>query len=172
MAEKNIYLIGPRASGKTSVGRLLAKKLARPFQDTDQLIVESIGMDISQYVESHGWDAFRDREAEVLADVSNAGGLVVGCGGGIVLREKSRELLSDGTVLYLKVTPAELRKRLSLDPNQAQRPSLTGKSIVDETLEIVEQRQALYEQQAHIILGPGTLPEIVDEAIAQLGIGF
>nr|WP_319761601.1 shikimate kinase [Maridesulfovibrio sp.] len=66
----NIYLIGPRACGKTSVGRILADKLNFKFYDTDEVLVRKAGCDIAQYVEQKGWNGFRDLEAEVLGELS------------------------------------------------------------------------------------------------------
>lgn len=105
MAESNIYLIGPRSCGKTSVGRVLAKRLGRRFADTDHIIVQATGMEIADYVGQNDWESFREKESEALQEVASDGGLVVGCGGGVVLREENRSLLAEGVTLYLQVSP-------------------------------------------------------------------
>lgn len=166
--KRNIFLIGPRACGKTSVGRKLAEELGLEFVDTDHALVASVGMEIADYVDQNGWDAFRDREAETLEQVADEGIRVVGCGGGIVLREENREVLKSGLVLYLKTDPEELARRLMNDPNEAQRPSLTGKSIVEEVREVLAGRAPLYEGCADIILSQGELGEIVDFARTEI----
>ena len=162
--QSNIYLIGPRGCGKTSVGRVLAERLRRPFVDTDHLLVESVGMDIAQYVDQNGWDAFRDRETETLERAAAFDGMVVGCGGGIVLREGNRQMLGEGFVFYLKIPAEELVRRLEKDPLEAQRPTLTGKPLSQEVREILEQREPFYSEVAHAVLEPADLDAMVDEA--------
>jgi shikimate kinase len=165
---RNVFLIGPRACGKTSVGKRLAALLGTEFVDTDHALVERVGMDIAAYVAAHGWDAFRDREAETLAREARPGGRVIGCGGGIVLRPENREVLATGVTIYLKADAEELARRLKLDPLEAQRPSLTGKSLTDEVREVLAQRAPLYEGCAdHIVSGPDprTVAELALQAV-------
>jgi len=164
-----IFLVGPRACGKTSLGSALADRLGLGFVDTDHELVRAAGMEIADYVARNGWDGFRDLEAETLARVAAGPVRVVGCGGGIVLREENRAVLARGTVIYLKVEPAELARRLMADPNEAQRPSLTGKGLVEEIGEILAQRAPLYESCADIILVPAALPDMVAAAVHELG---
>ncbi len=165
---RNIFLIGPRACGKTSVGRALAEQLGLDFVDTDHTLVESVGMEIAEYVERNGWDGFRDKETETLERVAGEAIRVVGCGGGIVLREQNRDILKNGVVLYIKTTPEVLADRLMHDPNEAQRPSLTGKSIVDEVREILKERAPLYEGCADSILPEGDLEFVVHTAAQEV----
>lgn len=167
--KRNIFLIGPRACGKTSVGRGLAKRLGLDFVDTDHALVDSVNMEIAEYVGKNGWDAFRDRETETLKRVAGGGIRVVGCGGGIVLREKNRDILKTGITLYLKTDPEELARRLMSDPNEAQRPSLTGKSIVDEVREILSEREPLYAGCADLVLPQVSLDEVVEYAATEIG---
>ncbi|BCS87595.1 shikimate kinase AroL [Pseudodesulfovibrio sediminis] len=165
MAAKNIFLIGPRACGKTSVGRKLAERLGVDFVDTDHALVQAVGMEIADYVEQNGWEAFRDREVETLVREATPGGRVIGCGGGIILREENRAVLASGVTLYLKAEAEELARRLMNDPNEAQRPSLTGKSVVDEVREILDARAHLYEGCADAALEGASLAEIVTLAV-------
>lgn len=166
--KRNIFLIGPRACGKTSVGRALADRLGVDFVDTDHALVENVGMEIADYVEQNGWDGFRDKETETLERVAGDGVRVVGCGGGIVLREVNRNILKTGVTLYLKTDPEVLADRLMQDPNEAQRPSLTGKSIVDEVREILTERAPLYEGCADIILPQADLDTVVSLAAQEV----
>lgn len=166
--KRNVFLIGPRACGKTSVGRALAEKLGVDFVDTDHALVESVGMEIAEYVEQNGWEGFRDMETETLERVVGESVRVVGCGGGIVLRERNREILKAGIVLYLKTAPEVLAERLMIDPNEAQRPSLTGKSIVDEVRDILAERAPLYEGCADAILSPTDLEGVVEQAVQEV----
>jgi len=168
MADSNIYLIGPRSCGKTSVGRVLAKRLGRRFADTDHIVVRATGMEIADYVGQNDWESFREKESEALQEVASDGGLVVGCGGGVVLREENRSLLAEGVTLYLQVSPDELVRRLSHDPNEAQRPSLTGRAIADEVRDVLAEREALYLECADIVLQQGSPDEIVEQAMQEL----
>ncbi|MFH1912699.1 MAG: shikimate kinase AroL [Pseudomonadota bacterium] len=166
-AKKTIFLIGPRGCGKTSVGRALARRLGCGFEDTDHMVVEAVGCEIADSVAEHGWDAFRDRETEALKRAAALPG-VVGCGGGIVLREGNRAILRTGVVLYLQTSVETLTARLTRNPNEAQRPSLTGKSLADEVREVLAARAPLYEACADIVLPEGPLDAVVDRAVGEL----
>lgn len=166
---KKVYLIGPRACGKTSVGRALARRLGCGFVDTDHAVVAAVGMEIASYVAQHGWDAFRDRETEALERAAeSAGGAVVGCGGGIVLRQRNRDILKTGITLYLETSVETLAARLAQNPNEAQRPSLTGRPIIDEVREILAERAPLYEACANAVLPEGELDRVVTLAEAEV----
>ncbi len=166
---KNIYLIGPRASGKTTVGKALAERLDRPFVDTDHLFVEKYGQQIADCVKKEGWDAFRRRESEILRSLSGKGGMVVGCGGGIVLRDANRQILSRGLTVYLAADPSVLAERLADDPLEAQRPSLTGRSIVDEVKDVLHMRDPMYRECAHMVLPQAEVGEMVRKIADSLG---
>ena len=165
---KPIFLIGPRACGKTSVGRRLADRLDVDFVDTDHALVASAGMEIAEYVERNGWDAFRELEAKILRREAEQGARVIGCGGGIVLREDNRAVLRQGVTLYLKAEPEELARRLMSDPNEAQRPSLTGKSIVDEVRDVLAERALLYEDCADCVVSEVDINLAVDRIVGEL----
>lgn len=165
----NIYLIGPRACGKTTLGRLLAARLKRPFVDTDRRIRLATGQTVAELVEAGGWEGFRQAEAEALADVALFSGQVVSCGGGIVLREENRETLAKGLVLYLRAEPEVLAARLAHNPETAQRPSLTGASVADEVRQVLAERAPLYEGLARETLPADlALPELVERALAAI----
>jgi len=167
--ERNIYLIGARASGKTTLGKKLAARLARPFVDTDRRVRLNTGKTVAELVEEGGWPAFREAEGVALAEVAVFSGQVVSCGGGIVLAQDNCELLQRGIVLYLKAPAEVLAERLMRNPIQAQRPSLTGGGVVDEITRVLDEREALYLACAHAVLPAHTpLPELLELALAEI----
>lgn len=109
----NLYLVGFMGAGKSTVGRLLARKLKRRFMDTDNLIEKKARMPISNIFARRGESGFRKLEAAVLRGVCREGGRIVSLGGGAVLRRANRILLEKtGVTVYLAITPAEIARRL------------------------------------------------------------
>jgi shikimate kinase/3-dehydroquinate synthase len=101
----NIFLVGLMGAGKTTIGRLLARKLNRRFVDADHEIEARTGATIPWIFEIEGEACFRRREADVIRDLSAQQGLVLATGGGAVLDPKSRALLAErGTVIYLRAS--------------------------------------------------------------------
>ncbi len=165
--QQHIFLIGGRASGKTSLARVLADKLGTTWVDTDGLLQERVGESISSLVGREGWDMFRDQETETLRSVCTMPPMIVACGGGMVLRAQNRELLKSGMVFYLKADPSVLAERLAADPNEPQRPSLTGKSIDQEMREVMAEREPLYLSCADCVLDSSKpLDELAAEALS------
>lgn len=178
-----IYLTGPRASGKTSLGRLLAERLDVPFVDTDQRLREGGGEDVADIVAREGWEGFRRRESAVLravaAELEAAPVIgdarkrpwrgVVATGGGMVLAGENRRFMREtGQVFYLSVPVAELVRRLRDDPLEAQRPSLTGRTLTEEVSEVLAQRLPLYEEAHCRLDAQRPLDEVCAEALARL----
>jgi len=131
-----LFLVGARASGKTTIGKALAKKLDLPFADTDQHLLDSAGRTVDQIVAEEGWPGFRTRESAALRDVADAhrGGCVVATGGGMVLAEANRQLMRQrGMVVFLDAPVQVLAERLGRNPLNSQRPSLTGQGLVEES---------------------------------------
>ena len=150
-----LYLVGARASGKTTIGKTLANKLGLPFADTDQHLLESAGRTVDQIVEAEGWPGFRQRESAALREVTDAhkGGCVVSTGGGMVLAEANRTLMRQcGMVVFLDAPVDVLADRLGRNPLNSQRPSLTGKGLVEEISDVLNERRPLYEAAAHHIV--------------------
>lgn len=159
------YIIGPRGSGKTTIGKQLADHKSFQFVDTDKLIVERAGMSIAQIVEQHGWEYFRHLESEVLKSISQQN-VIVSTGGGIILSEENQQVMREnGTVIYLSAKPEVLAARLAAEPQADQRPSLTGKSMLEEIEEVISQREPLYRAAAHHVVN-AELP--IDVIIGQL----
>jgi shikimate dehydrogenase len=165
----NIVLIGMRGSGKTAVGKILAQRLGRELIEMDELIAEKAGLSIPQIVKEHGWEGFRDLEAELTAEVSGRDNIINATGGGVVIREPNvSRLKQNGLVVWLTASIDTLLERIGDDD---QRPSLTGKSRREDMEITLAERQPLYRKAADITIDTeGKTPEAVAETIANTGI--
>ena len=170
-----ISLISMPGGGKSTVGRQLSKRLQVPFFDTDSVIEQRIGQTIREFFESKGETAFRDIEADVLAELLKPGlpPAVVSTGGGSVLRPANRALLRERScVLYLHTTPRELFRRLR---NDTQRPLLQTADPLARLHQMAQQREPLYRETAHFVLEVGrpSVPLLVNTILMQLEVaGF
>jgi len=171
LSTTNVFFIGPRASGKTTLARAVAQGLGLVCVDTDELVAESSGKSIANVVQAHGWQAFRDLEHKALEQVCAQTGQVVATGGGIVLREDNREIMrSTGWVFYLLAQPDLLQTRLARQEDEAWRPSLSGMSPNKEVGEIMAEREPLYLQTLHYILpADREVAELVQDVQERLG---
>ena len=144
----NIFLIGYRCTGKTSVGRSLAKSLGRPFLDADSELVKEQNLNISEIVRKQGWDAFREIESDIIKRVCALDDHVVATGGGAVLNDKNVKLMKrSGKLVWLKATPETIKKRILQDKNTKDfRPPLTSKGSVEEIHETLLNRNPFYEK--------------------------
>ena len=161
----NIVLIGYRGTGKSVVGRILARRLNRTYEGMDANIVQRAGMSIPQIVEKSGWLGFRDietREALALAAKDN---LVIDTGGGVIERpENIPALRQNGIIFWLKASVETIVGRIQGDN---QRPALTqGKTFTDEVAEVLERRTPKYRSAAHYEIDTDTRdPEQVAQEI-------
>lgn len=170
-APRKIILVGFRATGKSSVGRLLAEHLGVEFLDMDQVLTGRLG-EISKVVAARGWDFFRAREKELLAELIALPEGVIATGGGAVLhRELWPPMRETGLVVWLTSTLELICQRLSLDPvSGSQRPSLTGRDIREETATVLAEREPLYRDVAHLEVDSNRpVPEVAAEIEAFLG---
>jgi len=156
----HIYLIGLMGAGKTTVGRRLARLLSRPFIDTDQALEKRTGVSVSHIFEIEGEHGFREREANLLAEVSRAPGgggrgAVIATGGGIVLRESNRHLMRRGLVIYLRAPLELLCERLQ---GCQTRPLLSAPDPQSKIAQLLEERGPLYTAEAHLIVDVGGGP--------------
>jgi shikimate kinase len=148
-----IALIGMPGSGKSSVGRQLARRLNWAFVDSDAEIERHIGCAIRAYFEQHGEAAFREVEQSVLSDLLMRERLVLATGGGAVAREANRRLLaSHAQVVYLRSTPEELMRRLRHDTH---RPLLQVSDPMRKVRELFEERDPLYRACARFVIETG-----------------
>jgi len=151
MLENNIiYLIGPMAAGKSTVGKLLAKNLGREFYDTDAEIIKCTGVEISLIFELEGEEGFRARETDTLKKLSGLRSAVIATGGGVVLSEENREILqATGQVVYLKCSVDQQLKRTQFD---TKRPLLQIANPRAKLEELMVLRAPIYESIADITI--------------------
>ena len=162
-----VTLVGFRASGKSTVGRLLAARLAWPFVDADAAVESRLGMPIAAWFAAHGEPSFRDHEEEALAGaLADDKPLVLATGGGAVLRPANRALLRErgGLVVYLEAPVAVIQERLR--HGAAGRPSLTGGHVADEVPALMAMREPLYREVAGLVLPTGPAPADVAARLA------
>jgi shikimate kinase len=153
-AAQNIALIGFRATGKSTVGRLLAAKLEWTFVDMDDELVARFGTDIHDWVREHGWEAFRNAEAQLLAELAAGTRQVVATGGGVVIREENRSRLKENFyTVWLQASVGSIEQRLAEDPKTAsQRPPLTDLALREEIQAILMERTPWYQKTADLVV--------------------
>ena len=167
----HIFLVGPRGAGKTTVGKLLGKRLLLPFEDTDAFLQHKEGRSVHEIVRCEGWSGFRLRESTTLRTVTNSmpHGGVIATGGGIVLDNGNCMFMrSHGTVFYLSTPAEELAQRLAASPLASQRPPLTGAPLLEEITSVLAERHDLYCSVAHHIISTSHSPSILCEEIATI----
>ncbi len=174
MVPRSIFLVGYRASGKSCVGKALARRLGWRFRDTDDAVKSRLGMSISEFFAERGEDAFRQHESDALGEivrsVADDQPCVVACGGGIVLRQTNVEMMrAAGTVVWLRAGVGTLSARLAGDDNTAaDRPTLTGTSTRSEVESVLAERTPIYRDAAHLELDTELLePEELAESLAE-----
>lgn len=153
MISKPVVLVGLPGSGKSTVGRQLARRLGLTYLDSDHVLEERLGCSIREYFEQAGEAAFRDQEQAVLSELVHRPDAVLSTGGGSVLRPANREALrAHGWVVYLKSSPQELFKRLRYDKS---RPLLQVADPLQKLKDLYQQRDPLYREVAHHTLETG-----------------
>jgi shikimate kinase len=142
-----ISLVGLPGSGKSTVGRQLARRLQLPFIDSDQVIEQRLGCSIREYFEREGESRFRDLEESVIDALTQSPNCVLSTGGGVILRPANRRHLRDRTkVVYLKSVPDNLFRRLRHDKS---RPLLQVEDPLQRLRDLHAQRDPLYRETAH-----------------------
>ena len=151
--QQNIFLVGLMGSGKTTVGRLLAKKLGMRFVDSDHEIEARTGATVSWIFEIEGEDSFRRREVETIDDLTSQKGVVLATGGGAVVHPENRKnLKARGTVIYLRATVNNILQRTMHDKS---RPLLQTENRRQKIEELSRQREKFYSEVADIIIDTG-----------------
>jgi shikimate kinase len=167
----NIFLVGLMGAGKTSVGKLLARRLGKTFCDCDQEIERATGVRIPLIFEIEGEAGFRARECRMLAELVQRQDIVLATGGGAVLSEQNRSALAHhGTVVYLRASAHDLWQRTRHD---RMRPLLQTPNPLAKLTELFNERDPLYRQIADLIIDTGnqsvsTLAHRLEQKLAQL----
>lgn len=149
----NIFLVGLMGAGKTSVGKLLARRLGKTFYDCDQEIERATGVRVPVIFEIEGEDGFRARESRMLAELVRRPQIVLATGGGAVLAAENRALLkANGAGVYLRASPHDLWQRTRHDRN---RPLLQTADPVATLTALYNERDSLYREVADVIIDTG-----------------
>lgn len=166
MKKPKIILSGYRATGKSTIGRLLAERLDVGFIDMDEVLADRHG-EISYLVKERGWDYFRTRERELLEELVGHREVVISTGGGAVVHQEIWRMLKEtGLVVWLTADLNTICQRLDADAvSESQRPSLTGSDIKVEAAKVLAEREPLYREGAHLIID-STRP--VEEVVAEI----
>ena len=149
----NLILVGMMGAGKTTVGRLLARRLKRAFYDSDEEIERRCGVRIPVIFDIEGEAGFRARETQAIAELCTLAGVVLATGGGAVLAEENRrQMAAHGTVVYLHARPGYLWQRVRHDRN---RPLLATPDPQKKLEELYAVRDPLYREVADIVVDTG-----------------
>lgn len=163
-----IACVGLPGSGKSTIGRQLAKRLDLRFFDSDFVIERRLGCSIREFFEREGEPAFRDLEQEVIAELTQNTACVLSTGGGVVLRPVNRDKLHQRCqVIYLHSAPEEVFRRLRHDRN---RPLLQVADPLARLKELYDQRDSLYREAAHFVVETGrpSVATLVSMIVTQL----
>jgi len=149
----NLFLVGLMGAGKTTVGRLVARRLKLRFLDSDHEVERRCGVKVPVIFEIEGEPGFRAREAAVIDELTALQGIVLATGGGVVNSKESRQALaSRGTVVYLRGRPEDLYERVRHDKN---RPLLAGGDPLGRLRALFSERDPLYRSIADLTVDTG-----------------
>ena len=168
----NIFLIGPMGCGKSTIGKRLAGPLKKKFIDSDRVIEQRTGVDISTIFDIEGEEGFRKREQAVIDELTRANDVILATGGGAVLREANRRCLKGrGMVVYLKVSVARQLARTRYDKN---RPLLDTDDPAATLARLMEARGPIYLDLADIVVDTDRrhTGEVVKEVRKKLRAGL
>lgn len=142
----NIVLIGFRGTGKTTVGKKLAKKLKMKYVSTDKQIEKKTAMSIKKIVKKFGWKKFRAVESKVVEDISKKDNLIVDCGGGVILKKENvKNLKKNGVLILLTADVETIKKRIK---KSRTRPPLKGYNFLNEIKDVLTERRKKYKAAA------------------------
>lgn len=167
MGRLNIVLTGFMATGKSSVGRLLADELGYGFVDTDSVIEEHHGP-IDDLFRTEGEDVFRAIERDLASELNGLDGVVISTGGGMLLDEENVELLGSGSRIFcLTAEPEEILRRVQ-EQAGAERPLLSGSRPADRIAALLASRAAAYAQFEQVPTDDRSVEEIVEDILGRV----
>tara|TARA_B100001996_G_scaffold94022_1_gene70291 strand:+ start:2260 stop:2766 length:507 start_codon:yes stop_codon:yes gene_type:complete len=150
MKFNNIFLIGLMGSGKTSVGKILAKKLKKNFFDIDDEIINKMNLTISKIFKNYGETKFREMESEILGELKANRNAVISTGGGIILNKKNiSRMKTTGFIVHLDV---DIKTQMFRVKNTENRPLLNGKNLLNKLKEMKEERDKIYKRVSDITI--------------------
>ena len=164
----SVFLVGPMGAGKSTIGRQLARSLGKTFVDSDREIEARTGVDIPLIFELEGEEGFRDREQDVIAELSSRPDIVLATGGGAVLREANRHHLGGrGTVIYLKTS---VDQQLARTAHDRKRPLLQTEDPRARLEALMQVREPLYREIADLVVETDgcTVKDVVRRIIRRL----
>ncbi len=153
MINDNVFFVGLMGAGKTTIGKMLAKKLKKTFYDTDQEIEKKLGVKVSVIFDLEGEEGFRKRETQMIDELTRKKNIILATGGGVVLSAENRALLKErGKVIYLNAKPQHLAKRMAYDKD---RPLLQQGNMLDTLNQLFKDRHPLYLNVASFVVDTG-----------------
>jgi shikimate kinase len=166
-SSSNVFLIGPMGAGKSTIGRLLAADLRLDFKDTDKEIEDRSGVDIPWIFDMEGEAGFRDREAAMVAELTQLDKVLLATGGGVIINaENRRAMASRGRVVYLMTSIDEQVRRTARDK---KRPLLNSEDPRKILTDLMDLRHPLYEEIAdYIIDTDGRSPKSVAQELVRM----
>jgi len=172
----NLFLIGYRCSGKTTIGQSIAITIEWSFVDSDILVTKECGKSIKDIIETEGWDSFRRMERSTLKQICTKEQQVVATGGGVVLdADNIKAMKTSGMVVWLGATAETIRIRMRQDKNTGNfRPALTDKGQMAEIEEMLLKRNLYYESASDFCIHTDDVPvnditQIIIEKLNQKG---
>ena len=156
----NIFLIGYRCTGKTTVGKSIALMTDRPFVDSDTPVIKASGRSIRKIIDTEGWEAFRCKERSVMRRICLNDRQVVATGGGVVLcADNVVTMKNTGIIIWLRASARTIKERILRDENTEDlRPALTNKGLVGEIKEILLKRSPYYESASNFYIHTDGIP--------------
>ena len=173
--KEKVILTGYRATGKTSIGKILADLLDFRFIDTDEAIEKRQGESIAEMVDRGGWELFRRQEENMLYELANRSHIVIATGGGAVMHETAwKKLRQNALAVWLTADIRTICQRLAADDNtDEQRPPLTEMGTMDEIAMVLSMRQPLYEKSSDLKIETDgkTVEEVAEYILAEFKKG-
>ena len=150
MKFNNIFLIGLMGSGKTSIGKILAKNLKKSFLDIDNEIINKMNLTISEIFEKYGETKFREMESEILHSLTIDKNAVISTGGGIILNKKNiSKMKGVGVIVHLDI---DIKTQIFRVKNTKNRPLLDGKDLQDKLKKMKIERDKIYKEISDITI--------------------